>query len=460
MRIVRALLLALLLLAALEAVLATRVPPPDRTPLPWRTDRAIPWGADLPNGVHRTWLGQLASRTPPPGRTRIAVFGSSAVAGVGTTPYHSFPWRLQRRLERRGLDAEVLNLGLSGHDSGHHRAAVLKALEELQPSIVVVYAGNNELHRLRIHQHLNPRWSAEWEEVRLLLERLALYRVLATRLAPPPPSITHEGLHEIPGRTTAADRELATHVFRRNLQGILDACRSARVPVVLCTVAQNDLAPPDYGRHGDTPSHRLHAEAVATLLQGDARQARRLFDQSRELDPAPRRVLPSWNEAVREMSAGVVLCDVEGRLRADAADGMLGEDLFLDGCHFRPAGNERVAEILEEALAPLLPEPAGGGSTADPGGLEDLDPSDPPEEYAPFVGELQGVPEGLAALAALKAAAELEPKRAYLWRDVARAAIRTARFDEARAAARRYLRAGTDAALSRDLRLLEQGNAR
>lgn len=458
MRILRALGLALLLLAGLEAVVAVRVPSQDRTPLPWRTDRAIPWGADLPNGVHRTWLGQLASRTRPPGRLRIAVFGSSAVAGIGTTPFHSFPWRLQRRLERRGMDAEVLNFGLSGHDSGHHRAAVLKALQELQPSIVVVYAGNNELHRLRIHKYLSPLWSAEWEEVRLLLERLALYRALAGRLAPTPQNVTHVGLHDIPSRATAADRELATHVYRRNLQGIVDAGRSARVPVVLCTVASNDLAPPDYSRPGDTPSHRLHDQAVEALLRGEAAQARRLFDESRELDPAPRRVLPSWNEVVRDQQ-GVLLCDVEERLRREAPDGILGEDLFLDGCHFRPAGNERVAEILEEALAPLLPEPRLAPSTADGGGLEDLDPADPPEEYGPFVRELQGVPEGLAAMDALREAAERSPERPYLWRDVARAAVRTARFDEAREAARRYLRTGADPALSRDLQLLEQGKA-
>lgn len=463
MRGLRALVVALLVLALVEAVLSTSQPPPDRRPLPWRGLQLFPWGSSAAPGVHRTRLGQLVAEQRPPGRMRIAVFGSSAVEGLGATLYHAFPWRLQRRLEQRGLDVEVLNLGMAGRDSGHHRGAVLRALRELHPSLVVVYAGNNELLRLRAYKHLNPGWSAGSEAIRARLEELALYRWLAARLAPGVPAPDGPRVDDIPGNVTAADRELATRFYRRNLEGIAQACEAAGVPLVLCTVATNDVTPPDYSRPATEPpheAHRHHAAGMQALERGDFRTARRELDLARELDPAPQRALPSWNRTVREVAAaaGVPLCDVEEALRRSSPAGVLDNRVFFDYCHLNLQGLDQAATALEEALqdAGLLPPVQPPIRVADTDGLESLPMEPLPPEYRAFVRYLQGfTEEEQAALAALEGAARRRPLERALWRDLARACLRAGRLPEARAACERFLEAGGwDPQVARDLELL------
>lgn len=463
MRCLRALLVALVVLALAEAFLATSQPPPDRRPLPWRGLQLFPWGSTAAPGVHRTRLGQLVAEKRPPGRLRIAVFGSSAVEGLGATLYHAFPWRLQRRLEQRGLDAEVLNLGLAGRDSGHHRGAVLRALRELDPSVVVVYAGNNELLRLRAYKHLDPGWSAGSEAVRARLEGLALYRFLAERLARKVQAPDGPRVDDIPGNVTAADRELATRFYRRNLEGIAQACAEAGVPLLLCTLATNDLAPPDYGRPPGQPAHpahRHHAAGMQALQRGDLRAAAAELELARELDPAPQRALPSWNRTVREVAAEqrVALGDVEVALRRASPTGLLDNRVFFDHCHLNLQGLDQAAAALEEGLqaAGLLPPVRPPPRVADTDGLESL-PMDPlPPDYRAVVRYLQGfTEEEHAALVALEAAVRRRPEERALWRDLARVCVRAGRLPEARAACGRYLEAGGwDPAVARDLELL------
>lgn len=344
----RALAVALALLLVSEAVLQARVPPADPTPLPWRNGHPHHWLVPAGDGKVRTWLGQVVDARPPAGRLRLAVFGSSAVAGEGTSLQDSFPLRLERRLRERGLDVEVVNLGLPGQDSGHHLSALRRALRELHPHVLLVYAGNNELHRVRAYRFLHPRWSGDLERIRLGLQRLALYRALRPAAEDPPPA-PQAGLHEIEAPVGAAERALAAGYLRRNLEGMIEASRAAGVPLVLCTVAANDESPPDYGRRGSTPAHRHYAAGLRARRAGDTATARRELDLARELDPAPNRVLPSWNAVIRDLRPDH-LYDLEEALRATSRGGLLAHDLFRDNCHFHVAGNERVATLLEAAL--------------------------------------------------------------------------------------------------------------
>src|SRR5437763_5283364 len=51
------------------------------------------------------------------GRPRVVVLGDSLTAGLGLAREDAFPSVLQNRLDREGLDYEVVNAGVSGDTS-------------------------------------------------------------------------------------------------------------------------------------------------------------------------------------------------------------------------------------------------------------------------------------------------------------------------------------------------------
>jgi acyl-CoA thioesterase-1 len=59
-----------------------------------------------------------ASGTVAPGtRPRIVVLGDSLTAGLGLAPTESYPARLQQKIDRAGLNFEIVNAGVSGDTS-------------------------------------------------------------------------------------------------------------------------------------------------------------------------------------------------------------------------------------------------------------------------------------------------------------------------------------------------------
>lgn len=403
-RPLRGLGLALVLVGLLELLLSLSAPaPPARVPLCFQNPMPIPWGTDLPGSVHVTAKRhQLVDLSPPADRLRFVLLGESAVSGVVFHPERSLPTRLQRRLLGRGLDAEVVNLGFPGFDSGHLKEALDRSLQELRPQAVIVYCGNNEFIRLRGYRQAFPAWNSDVERLRLFLEGFALYRHLSGFLAPPPVPVEEwkfPRIDEVTVQVSPGDVVLAREHYTANLAWMARRCRDAGIPLVLCTVATNDL----YGREG-------------TAARDDLLRAK-------ETDPAPRRALPSFLEVVRGMQGmpGLVVCDVDRRLREQAPEGILGWDLFADYCHFTSAGVDAVASALEDGLASAGLLPSGAvlpSPLEDPLDLEHWGGGgEGPAAHANGCttdGRWDEAEEAyLAALAA-------EPRRAALWANLAR----------------------------------------
>jgi acyl-CoA thioesterase I len=82
-------------------------------------------------------------------RPLVLAFGDSLYAGYRMRPDQSFPAALQRELARRGVDAEVVNAGISGDTTAGGRARLDSTLRRLgvKPDLVLLGLGANDALR-------------------------------------------------------------------------------------------------------------------------------------------------------------------------------------------------------------------------------------------------------------------------------------------------------------------------
>lgn len=76
-------------------------------------------------------------------RPVIVAFGDSLSAGYGLAAGESFPDRLQKLLDQRGLRYRVVNQGISGDTTSGGAARVKQALQ-LKPAVVILELGAND----------------------------------------------------------------------------------------------------------------------------------------------------------------------------------------------------------------------------------------------------------------------------------------------------------------------------
>jgi acyl-CoA thioesterase-1 len=77
---------------------------------------------------------------------RIVALGDSLTAGYGVGPQEAFPARLQAQLKSRGIEAEVVNAGVSGDTTAGGLARLDWALAD-KPRFVIVALGANDALR-------------------------------------------------------------------------------------------------------------------------------------------------------------------------------------------------------------------------------------------------------------------------------------------------------------------------
>ena len=85
-------------------------------------------------------------------RPQLVCYGDSITAGYGLQSGQSFPDALQRNLDKRGFQYQVLNMGTSGATT-KDAAAGLQSVLRLHPAIVIVeFGGNDGLRGLPLAQ--------------------------------------------------------------------------------------------------------------------------------------------------------------------------------------------------------------------------------------------------------------------------------------------------------------------
>lgn len=109
-------------------------------------DEAVPAAAEVAAAD-----GAPALPTVPvmgPERTIIA-FGDSLFAGYNLDPRDSYPEKLENALRAKGINADVINAGVSGDTSaaGLQRLEFTLAAQESPPALLILELGGNDLLR-------------------------------------------------------------------------------------------------------------------------------------------------------------------------------------------------------------------------------------------------------------------------------------------------------------------------
>lgn len=258
-----------------------------------------------------------AAAPAPTGLLRIATLGDSSTFGLGVREAEAWPRRLEQALGDRGVAAEVLNFGVIGFTAVQGASYYAGRVRGYRPDVVIAAfgavneqvtapGGNTDASRI-------VRLRTPAHRVRAALDRFATFRwldgLLSAGKAPPePPPSTDDWKRRVPlADFEVALRQLATLVREDGAQLVL-------------------VSPP---RRRDTevtaPLTRLYSEALARIAQG----------------------------------LGLPLVDVRAAVRreeevdgAAAGDGA-GSPWFVDGWHPSPAGHQRYADEVADALVRL-----------------------------------------------------------------------------------------------------------
>jgi lysophospholipase L1-like esterase len=331
---------------------------------------------------------------PKPASTfRIFLVGESAAKGYPQPPNLSMGSFLQAMLQdlHPNKKIELLNMGTTGV-STFPLVYMTKELVRYSPDLIIVYAGNNEFYGAygvaSTSRGLGTRAGLKAQRA---IRSMAVLQKLDEILHPPP--TTDTSLMEIMMGDPGIDpddsrRSLAARNLGENIREMIQTCRKAGVPIVVCTTAVNEagLAPIgnpsvlDPALPGGTAvdqaeqiltSHPADAEnllqnhlrtnpkdARAWFLLGRSlllqkKDSSDAFPKANRLDRMPWRPSDDLQEAIRDAarSEAVPLCDVQSWFRKKSPGGVIGWELLDDHVHPSLEGQAEAARAMMATLA-------------------------------------------------------------------------------------------------------------
>ncbi len=348
-------------------------------------------------------------RTKEAGHLRIFVLGESAARG---TPEPAFGFASQLGAQLRaafpGRQVEVYNLGIVAINS-HVVYQVARQVLPLQPDLLVVYVGNNEVVgpygpgsvNLSVMPPLAviraSAWVAGTRTGQLVRRIVDSFSPAASR------SLEWKGMSTFAGKTVRGDDPRLEAVYRNfeaNLRDIVAAASHAGVRTVLSTVVANlkDCAPfASLHREGmrkdelqkwssayseglrswelglndearrqlasalDLDPHYAEAHYVmgrVLAAKGDTDGSRKEYAQALHWDALRFRPGPRINEIIRTVAAdgSTILVDASHELGGDLTSTVppSGQDLLLEHVHFNWDGNVRMGQMLAQRCRPAL----------------------------------------------------------------------------------------------------------
>lgn len=310
-----------------------------------------------------------------PGEVRIVVLGESAAEGF-PLPAFSLARVLETVLKERnpGLNARVVSLAMTGIDSHQIRRLGRAAAERLDPDIVVIYAGNNEVIGpcgpaaawAPFRRHLGlirlQGWLREWQLAR------ALDRLSARGRAAGAPA-AWRGLDEFQAvRIAADDPRLETMYghFRRNLEDLVRDLDRRDIRVAVCTMGVNLTDWPPLGSEegtagaADPPGGVRSAQAAYRRAEeqaaaGATAAAWTWYRRACDLDTVRFRADSRINGILRELGGRgpaerVRLVDVDRALHEGQGEPGADGRWFFEHVHLTLDGRVTVAGWIADAL--------------------------------------------------------------------------------------------------------------
>lgn len=295
-----------------------------------------------PDGAQINSAGFVGPELEPDGPDlwRVYALGDSCTYGGGQARV-IYPARLERRLESNGADSvryEVVNAGIAGLDSELALRRLRAKGPELDPDVVTIYIGWNDLMKFDPTSQQND---SPWSGVARTLDRLWLVKGLRKliffyarpRMSPPATG---------PESRTGRFADFRPSVFEDNLRAIVAEARSLGArPVVatLPTVVREDMTAEEVLEQNVYFPYFPAAYAVGDFLD----------------------LVDAYNRSIRRVAAEeqVPVADLAIAFqRIPAVEGH-----FTDTVHLTYEGHALIAETLHDALerAGLAAPPRTGG---------------------------------------------------------------------------------------------------
>lgn len=348
--------------------------------------------------------------TPKPaGEFRIFALGGSTVQGRPYATETSFTSWLELSLQAAAPKRSwsVINCGGVSYAS-YRVAAILDEVLAYEPDLVILYTGHNEFLEDRTYRGWKrvPRGAARALSTAGELRIVQLGRQVASRLVQSEPAGPHRWVPpaEVDARldhvagleayVRDADwREAVLAHFDLSFRQMLERCRTADVPVIICTPVSNlRNTPPfkvttapglsaaelqavtrawgviqDPDRDAEQriascrqllridPQHAGAAYVLGRLLldRQDVEQAAHWLTVARDWDVCPLRAPTEIIQIVhqRAVEADAPVVDVVARCSLLADAGLVGDDLLLDHVHPNLETHQRIAQWLLMAMA-------------------------------------------------------------------------------------------------------------
>jgi lysophospholipase L1-like esterase len=290
------------------------------------------------NTNERGFRGGPVISPKPTGRRRVVVLGGSAVFGSGaSSDAATFPARLQAVLRARGgREVDVVNAGAPAYVSGQELARLIYEVVDLEPDVVILYDGFNDLNSPLLFDP-RPGYPSNFGWLERAVHFNSFRTLLGYRLELAAQSsglgfwarrlrgVRDDAVPAAP----AVDADII-ETYRRNLDRMVSVMQAHGIRAV-CVFQPTLLA-----RQRRTPAE---AALVAYVERRHPGYARRFSG-----------LLPRAVEAMRGVAAarGVAFVDLSGLFDAST------ETLFIDTAHVTDRGNALIAERLGPETDKLL----------------------------------------------------------------------------------------------------------
>ena len=300
----------------------------------------------------------------------MVCLGGSTTWGHRLPGEAAWPALVEASLRAEGYDVEIINAGRPWYTTAHSVTNYALQMRHFDPDVVVVMHGMNDLERsfplpgepagewdyggyqgpmrrvlevYRDAQDGTPWRPGDWLDSlalhRLVRDRTAIdrkfYETMRSPVASDAPTNADVGLEAF---TTLAP-------YRANLEYLVDLCRRDDRTVVLCT------------------QPHVYAREDLSVLDGVIEVTRKQFLKTADGRPISRESVRLGMKSVRN-----IVMDVARHDNVTLADPerAIGDhlDYFMDDLHLNAQGNALAAEVVTDALRPLLDQQQSSQSIA------------------------------------------------------------------------------------------------
>lgn len=302
--------------------------------------------------IHHTKnsLGFRGPEPPSDWTNTLTIFtvGGSTTEGFYVSDGKDWPTLLGKQLATRFDPFWLNNAGLNGHSTFGHLLLVEDYLVKWKPKVIVFLVGANDVGRTDMREHdarfVTKGWGARsWKDAlkslathsRVIDLALNLQRYFAAvqlgvverkEVDPRAQGVLHETPADVAERMDAED-EAALPGYRDRLIRLIALCRANGIEPVFVTQ-------PALVGFGKDPATGVDLATIRVHEENGAFGWRRM---------------EKYNDVLRDLGRerGVCVVDLAARMPKDST-------YYYDWGHFTNVGEERVARIVAEALAPWL----------------------------------------------------------------------------------------------------------